>query len=106
MWDGTFAGIITFRFVPGSNELPPHVLGHIGYAVVEAKRRRGYASQALSEILALPRAMGFEYVEITTDVDNIASQAVIAKCGGILVSQRPRPAAQGGEPLNYFVIRL
>lgn len=106
MWDGEFAGIITFRFQPDTNELPPHVLGHIGYAVVESKRRMGYASQALTQILELPREMGLTYVEITTDVDNTASQGVILKCGGTLASQRPRPIAQGGEPLNYYVIQL
>ena len=38
MWDGEFCGSIGFRWQPGTEQLPPHVLGHIGYAVVPWKR--------------------------------------------------------------------
>lgn len=34
MWDQQFVGTIGFRWQPGTDALPPHVLGHIGYAVV------------------------------------------------------------------------
>ena len=40
MWDGEFCGSINLRFVPGTLDLPPHVSGHIGYAVVPWKGRR------------------------------------------------------------------
>ena len=106
MWDGEFAGSISFRWQPGTDALPEHVLGHIGYAVVEWRRGRGYAKQALHEILELPRAEGLRRVELTTNVDNIASQRVILANGGVFVGTRNRPASQGGEPLNYYVIDL
>ena len=48
MWDGAFTGHIGLRWQPGTDALPDHVLGHIGFAVVPWKRRRGYASQALA----------------------------------------------------------
>src|SRR5439155_23991280 len=32
--DGDFCGAINLRFVPGTEELPSHVSGHVGYAVV------------------------------------------------------------------------
>ena len=51
IWDGEAAGSIGFRWQPGTAELPPHVLGHIGYAVVPWKRRRGYATEALRLML-------------------------------------------------------
>ena len=46
MWDGEFCGSIGFRWQPGTEELPPHVLGHVGYSVVPWKRRRGHATAA------------------------------------------------------------
>jgi len=106
MWDGEFSGVITFRWQPGTVELPPHVLGHIGYAVVEWKRRRGYATQALHDILELPRLVGLPYVEITTNPDNIASQGVVLANGGEFVRQYDRPASQGGMPINLYRIAL
>ena len=54
MWDGEFCGSIGFRWQHGTEALPPHCLGHIGYAVVPWKRGRGYATAALREILRAP----------------------------------------------------
>ena len=58
MWDGEFCGAINFRHRPGSESLPPHVSGHIGYAVVPWKQRRGYATQALRLMLPIAAASG------------------------------------------------
>ena len=41
LWDGEFAGSIGFRWQPGTTALPPHCLGHIGYAVVPWKQGNG-----------------------------------------------------------------
>jgi predicted acetyltransferase len=41
LWDGEFCGSIGFRWQPGTTELPPHCLGHIGYAVVPWKQGAG-----------------------------------------------------------------
>ena len=38
LWDGEFCGSIGFRWQRGTEALPPHCLGHIGYAVVPWKR--------------------------------------------------------------------
>ena len=32
IWDAEFAGVISFRWQPGTAALPQHVLGHVGYA--------------------------------------------------------------------------
>lgn len=104
MWDGEFCGSINLRWQHGTPELPPHCLGHIGYSVVPWKRRRGYASQALGEMLPLAREVGLPYVEITTDPDNVGSQRVIEANGGVLVARFDKgPAYSGGEGLRYRV---
>jgi len=83
MWDGEFCGSIGLRWRPGTNDLPPYCLGHIGYAVVPWKERRGYATRALALMLPLAKARGLTYVELTTDPDNVPSQRVILANGGI-----------------------
>ena len=104
MWDGEFCGSIGFRWVSGTEELPPHVLGHIGYAVVPWKQGRGIATAAVGLILADAAAEGLRWVEITTDPDNVASQRVIERNGGALVERFAYPAAYGrAEGLRYRV---
>jgi len=106
MWDGEMCGVIGFRWQPGTADLPAHVLGHIGYAVVPWKRRLGYATEALRQLLPLVRAEGLPYVEITTDVDNVASHRVIERNGGALVEAFTKPAPYGATPGLRFRIAL
>lgn len=104
MWDGEFCGSIGFRWQPGTNALPPHCLGHIGYSVVPWKRRRGYATRALELLLPEARLEGLAFVEITTDADNTASQRVIEKNGGVVIERFVRTVEQGvGEGMRYRV---
>jgi predicted acetyltransferase len=104
MWDGEFCGSIGFRWKPGTEALPPHCLGHIGYSVVPWKQRRGYATRALAEMLLDAAAEGLRYVEITTDPDNLASQRVIEANGGVLFEEFVKPAAFGSRRgLRYRV---
>jgi predicted acetyltransferase len=106
MWDGEFCGVIGFRWQPGTAELPPHCLGHIGFSVVPWKRRLGYATRALALTLPLARREGLPYVELTTDADNTASQRVIKNNGGALVEHFAKPAAYGGAESLRFRIQL
>lgn len=106
MWDGEFCGVINLRWLPGTEALPPHCLGHIGFAVVPAKRGRGYATQALAAMLPLARAEGLRYVEITTDPDNVASQRTIERNGGVLHERFTKPESFGGGPGLRYRIRL
>ena len=92
MWEGGFAGSIGLRWQPGTPALPPYCLGHIGYAVVPWQQRRGHATQALRAMLEEAKALGLPYVELTTDTDNLASQRVIQKCGGVLHESFAKPA--------------
>jgi predicted acetyltransferase len=104
MWDGEFCGSIGFRWQPGTAELPPYCLGHIGYSVVPWKRERGYATRALQLLLPQAKAEGLAYVELTTQVDNIPSQRVIEANGGVVVERFHKSHAYGGaESLRYRI---
>ena len=105
IWDGEFCGAIGFRWQPGTTELPPYCLGHIGYAVVPWKRRRGYATRALQLLLPQARDAGLAFVELTTETDNIASRRVIEANGGELIGLVQTSTAHGGaEKLRYRIL--
>ena len=106
LWDGEFCGSIGLRWQPGTAALPPHCLGHIGYAVVPWKQRRGYATLALRMLLPEARAEGLPFVEITTSPDNIPSQRVITANGGVLVEHFTKPAHFGNVPGLRFRIHF
>lgn len=102
--DGSFCGTIGFRWQPGTDELPDHVLGHIGFAVVPWKRGKGYAKGALAIVLKEARLRGLNSVFLTTDVDNIASQKVIEANGAAPARQFTKPKMYGGGPgLRYSI---
>jgi predicted acetyltransferase len=106
MWDGEFSGSINLRWQPGTVDLPPHCLGHIGYAVVPWKRRRGYATDALRQMLDVARAEGLPAVVITTDHDNLASQRVVEANGAGPGEAVERHATSGGGTLLRYRIDL
>ncbi len=106
IWDGEFCGAISLRWQPGTTDLPPYCLGHIGYSVVPWKRQRGYATRALQLLLPNARSEGLEFVELTTKADNPASQRVIESSGGELIERFSNPARYGGAEILRFRIRL
>lgn len=106
IWDGEFCGSISFRWWKGTSALPPYCLGHIGYSVVPWKQRRGYATQALKALLPDARREGLEYVEITSDPQNVASHKVITANGGQLIERFFKTAEYGGGENLRFRIPL
>ena len=102
LWDDEFCGSIGFRWQPGTSTLPGYVLGHIGYAVVPWKQRRGYATRALALLLPAARGEGLRHVDITTEPDNIASKKVILANGGRLVGPFHRTPAYGDDSLQLL----
>jgi len=74
-------GILSLKF-----ELTEFLMqygGHIGYATRPADRNRGLATQMLAQGLALAKAFGFERILCICDNDNLASERVILKNGGV-----------------------
>ena len=104
MWDGEFCGSTSLRWQPGTEALPPHCLGHIGYSVVAWKQRRGYATRALGLVLDDAKAEGLRYVDIVTRPDNLASRRVIELNGGVFVEEFMTPPSLGNQSqLRYRV---
>ncbi len=103
MWDGEFCGSINLRFSPGTLDLPPYVSGHVGYAVVPWKWRRGYAKQALALLLPVASELGISRVLVTCDTGNIASRRVIEANGGIAAGERMAPDHPSGRTLLFWV---
>lgn len=104
MWDGELSGVINFRWQTGTTALPPTCLGHIGYEVFSWKRQQGYATSALAQMLNEVRPLGIPFVELTTNPDNIASQKVIAKNGGVFVEEfEKEPENGGGRNFRYRI---
>jgi len=100
--DGEFCGSINLRFQPGSEALPPQVSGHVGYAIVPWKRRRGHATEALRLLLPVARDVGLRRLTVTCFDDNEASRRVILANGGVLVGS----GAYAGRIRLFFRIDL
>jgi RimJ/RimL family protein N-acetyltransferase len=68
----------------------------IGYGLIPSTRGKGYASEALRELLVFARAHGVPCVRGDADHDNIASQRVMMAAG-------MRPAGEDAR-VKYFEI--
>jgi predicted acetyltransferase len=99
--DDEFCGSINLRFARGTDELPSQVPGHVGYAVVPWKQRRGYATKALRMLLPVARANGLNRLRLTCDEGNLPSRKVIVANGGVFERRDTTP--QGVVKLSFCI---
>lgn len=81
---GEIVGRSSIRFA--LNDVLAREGGHISYAVLPGRRRRGYATEILRQSLVIARANGVGRVLMICAEDNAGSRAVIEACGGRLES--------------------
>jgi predicted acetyltransferase len=62
--------------------------GHIGYVVRPSARRKGYATQMLTQSLPIAADLGIDPALVTCDTGNIGSRRVIEAAGGELEDER------------------
>lgn len=90
--DGEFVGRVSIRFE--LNDFLATTGGHIGYAVVPAHRKKGYATEILRQALVVIRAESVDRVLVTCSDANVGSRRVIENCGGSFESIVPLEAGQ------------
>jgi predicted acetyltransferase len=81
-WLGRLA--IRHELTPALHELG----GHIGYVVRPSARRKGYATQMLTQSLPYAARLGIDPALVTCDADNAPSRKVIQAAGGELEDER------------------
>lgn len=99
--DGELVGRLSIRH--RLNEYLAEYGGHLGYGVRPAWRGRGIATAVLRHGLELAAGLvDGERVLVTCDDDNLASAAVIERCGGVLEDRRADPF-DGGTKRRYWI---
>lgn len=106
IWTDGFCGSIQLRWTPGSDALPEHCPGHVGYSIVPEQRNQGLATLAMRRLLPIAWEVGLRELSIQTKRSNIASQKVIEKAGGVRVCSSEPDAADGTECDLAFKIML
>jgi len=98
--DEGYAGriILGLAFIPASDRVGHHV----GYAVRQSKRRRGYATMALQCLREEARKLKVYKLMPSCDAANIASRKVIERNGGVLLNGEPDDIPPQGE-LRFII---
>ncbi|WP_269936519.1 GNAT family N-acetyltransferase [Arthrobacter sp. HY1533] len=94
----TYLGAIELRHV--LTPLMLDAVGHIGYNIRPAARRRGIATWALKSILPHASSIGLTRVLLTCDEQNLPSARTIEKNGGVLEDVR---STELGVKRRYWI---
>ena len=96
---GTIIGIIDFR-----HELKGFLtnFGHCGYSVRPSERKKGYATEMLSQIIRIAGEAGLPSLQLSVERTNIPSVKTIIRNGGIL----ERSFEYNGETADVYRIEL
>ncbi|MDL2248196.1 GNAT family N-acetyltransferase [Tyzzerella sp. OttesenSCG-928-J15] len=79
-----FIGSVSVRYELTSELI--NIGGHIGYSIRPNERGKGYGTKQLQLALDVCRKLGIENALLTCNNTNMASAAVIKKCGGVFES--------------------
>lgn len=100
---GEIVGRVSIR-----HQLSDHLLrigGHVGYGVVPAHRRKGYAREMLRQALPIMKRLGIERALVTCDDDNVGSYKSIEANGGVLETRTVVPE-HGPQTVRRYWIDL
>jgi [ribosomal protein S5]-alanine N-acetyltransferase len=100
--DGGIAGRITLTGI----ERGPYQNARVGYWVGQSGNGRGLASSALAEVLGLAFGeLGLHRVEAAALVDNLRSQAVLARNGFNRIGLAPRSVLIAGRWQDHLLFQ-
>lgn len=97
--DGRIIGMIDLRHT--LNDFLKD-MGNCGYSVRPSERKKGYATQMLSQLLLVAKEAGMRQLHISVEKENTASIKVIQKHGGVY----ERSFSCEGEVADIYTITL